>query len=389
MRGLAHASPWTAVAVAAVATLALSSAHAAPCSELPNPVYVTGGGKVVLSGLAKALHSTGVTPIYKLQGSCLAVDAVLNGTALTGTATYWDDTSELSCDLDPMVIADLGISDVFATTCVNLPSGLPANVGDFFGPVQAYVFAVPKASTQSVISAAAAYFVYGFGGGSGVAPWNDEARIFRRDAASGTQQMISASIGVPADRFRGTAAASSSDMVAKLKAALPAEGAIGLLTSEVADANRDALKSLAFQDRDQSCGYWPDSRATAFDKRNVRDGHYSMWGPLHMLTKLNGSGYPRSSLAADLIAYLTGTKLPPGGLDLIQLEASSHTIPQCAMHVRRVTEGGPLSSFQPPEACGCYFDFLTTDATSCTPCTSSASCPTDAPTCNYGYCEAQ
>jgi 23S rRNA (guanosine2251-2'-O)-methyltransferase len=31
-------------------------------------------------------------------------------------------------------VADLGFSDVFATTCGMLPGGLPSDVGDFFGP---------------------------------------------------------------------------------------------------------------------------------------------------------------------------------------------------------------------------------------------------------------
>src|SRR6185503_8611931 len=92
-------------------------AEAAPCSMLPNPVYVTGSGKVVLADLAKALSASGITLIYKLQGSCLAVDAILNGTPLDiatdATASYWDATAELKCDLDTLEptknIADIGI----------------------------------------------------------------------------------------------------------------------------------------------------------------------------------------------------------------------------------------------------------------------------------------
>src|SRR5262249_21685491 len=135
-----------------------------------------------------------------LQGSCNAVDAILNGTPIaTGTstmldggagdggtggpvdntATYWDAMAEQTCDLDPGTIADIGIADVFATTCQSLPNGLPSGVGDSFGPVEAYSFVVPEKSTQKVISKEAAYFVFGFGNDSGVEPWTDASLLFQ------------------------------------------------------------------------------------------------------------------------------------------------------------------------------------------------------------------
>lgn len=196
------------LALASLAASSLSTFAAAPraeaalCSTLKNPVYITGGGKVAIADLAKALSTSGISLVYKLQGSCLAVDAVLNGTPVGGVmdvaASYWSATAELSCDLDPMgQVADLALSDVFPSTCQSLPGGLPSNVGDFFGPVEAYSFVVPKASAQRSISKAAGYFVFGFGKDSGVDPWTDEASLFVRDASSGTQQMLAVALGVP------------------------------------------------------------------------------------------------------------------------------------------------------------------------------------------------
>lgn len=373
---------------------AASPASAGLCSNLPNPVYVTGAGRVAIAELAKALTSSGISLVYKLQGSCLAVDAILNGTPIGTmadlTASYWDAATELKCDLDPEGnVAALGLSDVFPSTCQSLPGGLPSNLGDFFGPVEAYSFVVPKASTQKTISKAAGYFVFGFGNDSGVAPWTDESFIFVRNESSGTQQMFGVAVGVPPDRWKGTPATSSGDLVTKIAMSTNPEATIGIVTAEVAGENREYLNTLAYQDTDQTCGYWPDSTPSGFDKRNVRDGHYAVWGPLHLLTKLDGMGYPINKTAGDVIAYLTGTKLAPGAFDLISLLAGANIIPACAMQVRRMSELGPLASFAPERACGCYFDQVATGKTECKPCMSDVECPAASPKCNYSYCETQ
>lgn len=385
------------VGVAVVGALSIGVARpasAAPCSSLPNPVYVTGSGKVIVADLAKTLSTNGITLVYVLQGSCLAVDAILNGTKV-GSPTltkgaYWDTTNELSCDLDPAgVVADLGLSDVFSSTCFDLPNGLPSNVGDFFGPVEAYTFVKPKASTQKSISREAAYFVFGFGNDSGVAPWTDETSLFVRGATSGTQQMFGVAIGVPPEKWKGVVAASSADVVTKVSMSANPEATIGILTAEVSGASRAQLDVLAYQDAGQTCGYWPDSTPTSFDKRNVRDGHYPIWGPLHLLTKLDTNGYPLNQVAGDVIGYLTGTKAPPGSFDLIALLGGANIIPQCAMQVRRTSELGPLASFAPPGACGCYFEAVATGTTQCKSCSNDVDCTAAAPKCNYGYCETQ
>jgi hypothetical protein len=241
-----------------------------------------------------------------------------------------------------------------------------------------------------VISKAAGYFVYGFGMDSGVDPWTDPTAIFTRDANSGTQQMISVAIGVPPDKFQGTATTSSADMVTQLTTAANAEGAIGIATGEVAAANSASLNVLAYQDSDQTCGFWPDSTATATDKKNVRDGHYALWGPLHLLTTVTSQGYPTNANAKDVIAYLTGTEDPPNGFDLITLLWKAGIVPECAMAVTRDSELGPLASFQPARSCGCYFDSLANNTSDkCTACTADAECPSATPRCNYGFCEAQ
>jgi ABC-type phosphate transport system substrate-binding protein len=381
--------------VAIACTLGPSLAHAADCSTLPNPVYMTGStaAKPLLAEIGKYLgmQTPPMTIIYLGQGSCAGVDAILNGTVLAGTLSTWDTTgTEQKCDLTSAaaVPADVGISDVFATTCFSLPGGLPTDVSDVLGPVQAMTFVVPKGSPERSISVEAAYYVYGFGHDSGVAPWTDETILFKRDPLSGTQQMIAAAIGVPAAQWKGTACSGSGDLLKKLTAASPREGALGILAADVAEDNRSTLNTLAYQHKGQSCGYYPNRDATSNEKINVRDGHYAIWGPLHLLTRLDGNGYPVKRSAADVIGYLAGTRTAPSELDLIYLEAQRHVVPQCAMRVRRTQEMGPLASFSPASACGCYYEKVANGATNCKPCQRNADCPSTASVCSYGYCEA-
>jgi ABC-type phosphate transport system substrate-binding protein len=383
-----------------VLLLVTRPASAVDCAALPGAVYVTGStaARPFLAAVGKLLagQAPPITVVYAGQGSCAGPDAILNGTPLKGIGaagpTYWDSAgAELKCDVNVEVplLADVGISDVFATTCFRLPGGLPSNVADFLGPVQAMTFVVPRSSPETSISAEAAYYVYGFGVSSGVEPWTEETAIFRRDELSGTQRMVAAAIGVDPGRWKGTSTTSSDDLRKKMDATkLPAR-AIGILSTDVAQENRATVKVLAYQHFGQSCGYYPDREEASNEKANVRDGHYAIWGPLHLFTRLNGSGFPIKPSAGDLIAYLAGTKTAGDGLDLIALAAQRHVVPQCAMRVKRSSELGALASFAPSGSCGCYYDKVANGGTACALCGGPRDCPASAPVCSYGYCETQ
>ena len=359
-------------------------------------VYVTGTAKPYVQALATALFND-VSPIvlvYKGQSSCVAWDAALNGTVLSGPASYWPGTTtETTCNIQAGgVVADVSISDIFASSCTALPNGLPKGVGDFFGPAQAMAFIVPKLSAERSISAQAAYFVYGFGAQSGVTPWTDPNYIFRLDDTSGTQRIIGAGIGVPAAEWKGT----NLNFSGKLTATLPAvptaaaPSTIGILSEvNITDALRQQIHVLAYRHYGQTCAVYPDSTETNRDKSNVRDGHYTLWGPLHLSAHLDANGFVSTPNAKRVVNYFTGITPPPSGLDLIETEALNNLVPQCAMKVTRSTEMGPLSPFAAQNACGCYFEQKATGQTACTKCTTSAGCPASAPACSFGYCEAQ
>ena len=382
------------------AVLCARAAGAVECAALPTPVFATGStaAKPLLAEIGKimAMQTPPTTVVYLGAGSCAGVDAILSGTPIMGSGTTalstWDSTgAEQKCDITSAsgVVAHIGISDVFATTCFTLPGGLPASVSDVLGPVQAMTFVTNRASSETAISAEAAYNVYGFGMASGVPPWTYEGSIFRRDALSGTQAMIGTAIGVPPDRWKGTATTSSSDMLMRVGMANFANQSIGILSAEVAQDNRTTVKVLAYQNFGQTCAIFPDSAESANDKANVSSGLYPIWGPLHLFVRLNASGYPANAKAGEVIGYLAGTRPAPAGLDLVKIEAQRHAVPQCAMRVRRMQEMGPAMSFAPSAGCGCYYESVATNSTSCKKCATAAECPTSAPVCSYGYCEAQ
>jgi ABC-type phosphate transport system substrate-binding protein len=382
-------------------TLALafaSAAHAADCSTLMNPVYVAGSSAVkpFLAKVAAELgkQSTPITVVYQSQGSCVGVNYFSSDAPakLTGTGVIFDaQGADVAggCTLAENTV-DIGVSDVYAASCsVN---SLPGGVKDFLGPIQAMTFVVPKASTQVAISAEAAYLVYGFGNDSEVSPWSDEMRIEQRSATSGTQQMIASFINVPAAKFKGHANSASGDVITSLDSSSAGgngDKAIGILATDQADKNRAKIKVLAYQHYKQSLAFWPDSTSTSFDKANVRDGHYTIWGPLHMFAKTSGDTVTNAN-AKKIIDALSGVDVPEG-LDLISLEAKSGVVPLCAMRVTRTKDGGELASYMPDESCACYFAKEADSKTpaGCKACTQDSDCPSEAPECNHNFCEVK
>lgn len=390
------------------------------CAELATHgtvVYITGSSAAspFLQQIAQQLVSQNVYVVYESTGSCVGVDAVLNGTPMTTgpsapalTATYWDSPASagVGCELPAEgVNADIGASDVFAQSCPGFEfANLDAlQVRDAHGPIQTMTFAVPTNSPYSEISAEAAYFAFGFGADGGlrdpsgnVPVWNDENYLFKRSATSGTQAMLAAAIGVPAGVWKGKGHKSSADVAASIQAAgqkpETAKAALGILAADYIDTKnlRAQIRVLAFQDTDQRCAVFPDSTSSARDKQNVRDGHYPIWGPLHLLLRVDSQGKPLNAAnrqaVTDIIGYLSGTKALPNQVQLLDLYAQSGLVPECAMHVTRSKDGGNIFPYQPGNPCSCLFDLKATGSTTCTKCQVQGDCASGE-TCSLGYCE--
>ncbi|MDX2090840.1 MAG: hypothetical protein SFX73_23475 [Kofleriaceae bacterium] len=386
-------------AVMALALVGQGTAVAAPCSELPGPIYGIGGSasKPFLGKISKALAALPdpdtQTIVFQAPGACVGIYALLNNTKLTGTASYWDASGvEKTCDL-PANGQDADFANMAnsAALCPLAPATLPADIGDYEGSVNTVNLIVPVASSQRSISAAAAYFVFGFGNGGQAAPWTIDNEITIRDQNSAVQQLLGLAINVPASKFAfGVNGASQNGVITRVSQSQTPESAIGFVSGEAADLARATVRTLAYQHYGQSCGYLPDSTATALDKVNVREGRYFLWTPQHFFAKKDAATNVVTSPAArKLIGYITGELAQPAGFDLLRIEIEGGTVPKCAMRVWREGDLGAVHRYTPAKACHGFFESLTggTTATACPNGPSDCSAP--APACNHGYCEVQ
>jgi ABC-type phosphate transport system substrate-binding protein len=390
-----------AVAVA-VATLASAAgqAAAAPCADLnlPKPIYGTGGSAtrplMAKLGTALANQPDPVTLLYQGPGACFSVYNLLRDAPLTGSINYWDKAGQQqSCELPPVngPRADFGVMVSSHKLCADAPAALPPTIGDFAGPVESFNFFVPRSSPADAISAAAAYFVFGFGKVGGVEPWVvDDSFIIKRDVNSAAAQYIGIAINVPVAKFKGRDAGTNERSIAWVAEAATPRGAIGFASGSVYDAARASVKALAYQHTGQSCGYLPDSSPTSFDKKNVREGRYFIWGAQHFYARVDPAtkAWTNPNVRRAL-GMFTGDEPVPAGIDLLKLTVESGAVPQCAMKVQRDGDLTEIKPYAAPEPCGCYFEQVANKATSCTPCQSDAQCGGATPKCRRGFCEAR
>jgi hypothetical protein len=396
--------------------------------ELPH-VYVTGSSAVVpfVQAIADAVKESTIV-VYVKQTSCKGVSALTANEDLpTGAGLGVLGTTD-TCTAAAATKADIGATDVFATSCPNVTAKIVSDAGlaDFQGPIQAMNFIVPKAAFDNgvkSISAEAAYLVFGFDPaakdaasakayGTGT-PWLSMDNIWVRDDTSGTQTMLGAAINVPAASWKASnytdatpqihgKGLSSGNVASFVGNSTTPDSTIGILASTDLNtpANVAKLRGLAFQGYGQTCGYWPDATAGSGDFANVRSGKYAVWGPIHFLAKAKADGSATSADVANLIAYINSEMIIPGGdvTTIVEVEQSKgNVVPQCAMSVKRNAEvsasgGDSLESVAP--SCGCYYDSLVLGAAnvpaSCVTCDNEGEkCAGDKSlTCSFGYCEA-
>lgn len=383
----------------------------AACSDNISPtnvIYMFGSADFapLLKAAQKALsvHSPPYRAVFQNASSCAGVGSIFNDTNMKdppdpskgGWAFYFDDTGQqvnclIEAPYNPSSLGtpvDIGVSDLYAKTCN--PAFVPGTaVAEYTGPVVPFVLSVPATSQEQSISAAAAHMIFGLGGkapvGSGLKdamPWDDFTAYSIRNAGAGSTVLTARLVDVPPAKFWGVDRLSTDNLRDSLLTSTAKDKAIGILSIDFNDKNRDNLRALYLQVEGQLCGYQPDSSPTTYDKVNVRDGHYPLWGYVHFFTpRIAGTPSPAAS------AMVLQFGVPRLEQQLVDDIIAASLVPQCAMKVARTDEVGgfvPQIGFQ----CGCYFDFKTKGRTSCTTCASSEECPSDHPACNYGYCEA-
>lgn len=368
-----------------------------------NVIYMFGAADFApLLQAAQPLLSAG-TPSYRAvfqnASSCAGVNSIFDTTkrlmkdpanpANGGWAFYFDDSGkQVNCLLNAAGnTIDIGVSDLYAPTCN--PTYQPGPVvGEYFGPVVPFVLSVPATSTEQSISVEAAHAVFGLGGQVNDArfknpmPWTDPNYYFVRNSGAASTVLTSLLVDVPPTGFWGVDRLSTENLRDSLLASTAVNQSIGIVSIDYNDKNRGNLRALYLQAAKQKCGYQPDSSSTTYDKANVRDGHYPLWGYVHFFTRLGTGGVPSTAASAMVLRF----SVPRLEQSLVDNIIAASLIPQCAMKVTRTGEVGNFSA-QNGFQCGCYFDFKTKGKTSCKTCSSAEDCTSAAPACNYGYCE--
>jgi ABC-type phosphate transport system substrate-binding protein len=421
-KGASHMPRFSRLALGAFATatcllVARPVRAQVSCGTLPNPIIVTGPTdfepllqRFAVKIAAESAAATIITPsISALATSCAAVEGVVTGTKLGGlpgryyTLSGMTTIATQTCLFTGEQTPHVAISNVFYEACSNVPQPKPADMADVAGPVQATVFVVPKVNTTvQYLTYDEARAIYGCGVSSALTVagrYADPTIVSCRNPAAGTQVTLARNIGLPESVMiapkctsfindgsllfplisRGEETSMTDDDYA------PKPAAIGFVAAGEIDAYRAKVNPLAFQAPGQAQAYYPDSSPTAVDRRNVRDGHYPIWGYVHMIAKTAGGNL--NPQAAELIGWINGTKASQN-IDAVVLEASAGYIPQCAMKVKRTSDGGLLSPSSPAEPCHCGFEAFTSRTTpaGCIPCASNGACPCGSK-CRHGFCE--
>ncbi len=202
----------------------------------------------------------------------------------------------------------------------------------------------------------------------------------------GTTSIIARGIGVPSTDWWGIDQRTAPNMVTQLKSVSTgeAERTIGTLSIDFADKEKDNIHILYFQPRGALAGFLPDRHPYTRDKQNVRDGHYPLWGPIHLYAReVNGE------ITAGAKAFITQFAVPRPSTDLLNAIIDTGNVPSCAMRVWRDAEMGPLRHFEAPFQCHCFYEKKLNGGNDCKACTGPADCGGDRPACNLGYCEVQ
>ena len=414
----------------AASARAQDAGTAPPCSSFNNGnvVYFAGSTAVqpvlqtVSKTLAGAMINIGIVYMQGI-GSCQGLGDLLMSTKEKATPAYLnsDGKTTTTCALTDSVngqAVDVAVSDVFPAICAatNNTPAVAAPFKEFLGPIQVMTMVTRKESTENSISADAAYTVFGFAGQQyQVAPWTDPTQMFIRKPTSGTINMIGTAIGLPASKwlvgmtYDAQRRSGSGAVLSALQTASSVNASIGILAADFADRFRNpaapadggtappGIKVLAYKHKGQSCGYLPDSDSTHYDKINVRQGRYAIWGPVHMVTTVDGSGNPSNTSVKTVLDYFASVGPNPDQTltatqkqSMIDAQADAFTIPWCAMQVSRASEIASPTPYQPAEPCGCYFESHKASMVStCKTCMMDSDCSGSTPKCRYGFCEAQ
>ena len=397
------------------------AALAADCNTLgkPNPIYGAGGSAETATIAKVATYFAGlvdhpITIFWTDPGACAGYQQYLNNSITNSAVKYWDASgTQLTCNATAQAadFSHMGNEHGFCVDAggLTLPSAWPTG----FGTVLA-----DKDSSQKSISYEALYYLLGFGAGAenkNVAPWTNPAYVVTRSPTSFATQFLVHSIfgnvtqviyddpgkngqGTSANGYNGRLGYRSADnqtvadQIAHDGDTDP-EAPLGYLSGSAADANRGKIKTLAYQHRDQNCGYWPDSKDSTFDKINVRTGKYHFWSPGHFFAHVDAdnTGHDVDHLTNPDVETFFRAFVGSDDLDVLGAVIDAGDVPLCAMQVTREGLDGAISSYVSPDPyCGCYFESRVAGTAQCDECQEGhdEDCSDPKAVCRRGYCEA-
>lgn len=370
--------PLSALAfLAALAVPAAGLAAPTPCSALDNPVYVSGGPAVEpylrqVAQLLQRSETQRLTVIWQLKSSCNAVDTVVRdtgasctaATCMTGQASFWTldprDNDPKECDLPTTgARVDVALSDVFPQTCPAWSQTPPTGVIDYSpstGPISPYAIVMAQQAGETAIHATEGHFVFGMGKAAEIPPWQNDAVIFSFGDQDAGQLLVGQQLRMALGRWKGVSV-DTAEKAINLLYSDPAQG-IGVLPTTVLDKRRAEVKALAFKAMQGRAAYWPDRRPELFDKANVRDGHYPIWGYLHAVMQKDPAmpTMPRSKAGQRLADYVLGVSSTVGGKETLLLQVQSGLVPRCAMKVARKDDRSPMTPWVSSDSCHCWYD---------------------------------
>ena len=179
-------------------------------------------------------------------------------------------------------------------------------MSDYTGPVVPFVLSVPSASTQVSISAEAAHIVFG-NGGKRPAP----AAASRTRRRGPTRPTTSSATATPARRCSrrisstcprpssGASTASRRTTCATRCWRRRRRSSRSAFCRSIMPTRTAATCAACICSRRvRSAGFLPDTNKNSFDKMNVRDGHYPLWGYVHFFTPIGPGGVPSDAAKA-------------------------------------------------------------------------------------------
>jgi hypothetical protein len=202
---------------------------------------------------------------------------------------------------------------------------LPADVGDFTGPIQTVNIITGAGSNESSISAEALYFIYGFGADGKVQPWVNPAHTVQRTASSFVQLFVAAAINVPPGAFKGGVT----------ETANPAVADDVVRSAARATAGRDRVRSGSTADATTASRRSSRRRSVmwllaGFDGDRTRQGQRAQRSvlPVDARTLLHARRFEEDCRPGrrESIGWFNGTVDPPEGLDVVALTIAAGDI---------------------------------------------------------------